>query len=105
LGTARSQVPLRLGRSYERVVADDVLDLQFTYLWTPQSQTQRDAAPIWARLIERPSATNRLPAGVRIELTLHDPAARSQMAYFVKTITFDGDIRSIPDDFDPDGDA
>lgn len=100
---SRSRASLRLGRKYERIVADGVLDVRLTYLWTPSSDIRHDTPPIWTPLIERPTATDRLPAGVRIELTLYDPAKSIQDTRFVKTLKFDGNVSFVPDDLEKDG--
>ncbi|MFP6583849.1 MAG: prepilin-type N-terminal cleavage/methylation domain-containing protein [Candidatus Hydrogenedentota bacterium] len=100
---SRPQASLRLGRKYERIIADGVLDVRLTYLWTPGSSIRQDAPPIWTPLIERPTATDRLPAGVRIELTLYDAAKSIQDTRFVKTIKFDGNVSFVPDDLEKDG--
>lgn len=105
LGTERSQVSLRLGEPYERVVADGILDSRITYLWTPGSKIRSDLPPMWTPLIERPTATNRLPAGLRIEFLLNDPSkeGKAQDTSFSKTFKFDGFVSYLPDDLEQDG--
>ena len=99
LGEITDDQGLELGRSYERVIADDVLELRFTYLWTPPLQDDV-ATTGWHDLIERPACTSRLPAGVRIDLALHDPARDLETPYtwFSKTIKFDGFVSGFPED-------
>lgn len=90
---------LELGRSYQRIIADGVLDLRFTYLWTPDPQSPNET-PAWQNLIERAACTSRLPTGLRIEIALHDPAKDPESPYtlFTKTIKFDGDVSGLPED-------
>ena len=90
---------LELGRPYKRAIADDVLDVRFTYLWTPPPP-ESNQTPVWVDLIERSACTSRLPAGLRIDIALHDPAKDPGQPYsqFTKTIKFDGVVSNLPED-------
>ena len=94
------RAPLALGEPYEQVIAENVLDLQLTYLWTPDARVAPNASLTWTPLIERPTASNRLPAGVRIELILYDAAKENPQTRFVKTVKFDGPVSIVPADMD-----
>jgi prepilin-type N-terminal cleavage/methylation domain-containing protein len=99
-------VELPLGDTYGRVIADDVLALRVTYLWTPLIGSKDSDTPSWRPLIKRPTATHRLPAGLMIEMILLDPAKdpSNPGTRFTKTIRFDGRVSSTPDDLES-GDA
>lgn len=92
---------LELGRSYERVIADDVLAIRYTYLWRPDGPTDRNDV-YWTPVIERPNVTSMLPPGLRIEILIHDPAKDSEAPYtrFTKTLVFDGFVSNFIEDLD-----
>jgi len=81
-----------VGRKFESIIADGVIDCRISYIWTPSSIFEEDSPPTWVELFEIDFADNRLPDGLTIEITLYDPAKDPEApgTRFRKTFIFDG---------------
>lgn len=97
---------LEFGRVFEAIVADDVIDFQLSYIWTPDVDWEEGSAPGWVELIESDASNFSLPDGVTIAIVLRDPA-KDPLApgtRFTKTFLFEGDTSRPPYSNVPDED-
>ena len=89
---------LQLGRPFEGVVAEGVIDFRLRYIWTPRRPVNEAYEPTWVNLVENDTAEYRLPDGIVVELVLYDPAKApgAQATRFTKTFVFNGESSPAP---------
>ena len=92
-----------LGRKETFEIARHVLGMKVTYLWIPLAQPQGslyrwDEKPERIEPLERdePNEEWGMPQGIRLSLTVADPASEEGEKVFTTTLTFRGSVPTAP---------
>ena len=89
---------IELGRSHTFIMAREVEELSFNYMWARRVAHKKEEPPAWAEMLRDTGVKEAVPQGLEIYLTLFDPgtALESQQATFRDVITFRGRTSPIP---------
>ena len=93
------QLGIKLGRSYQFLLASGVEDLSFYYTWALAEPHGRETPPNWAKVVGDSAVEAGLPEGIEVTLVLQDPGNVSSdfESTFTDVVAFRGATSRVPE--------